>query len=173
LIGLRSAVVVAGHRRHPNWRLALTVLDSVLPGSTGFDPDDLEGLQQGTWLPFDADGLDEEVAARLWRLVDRPGDELLIVVTDACYGAGVGPFFVTGGMLDGLISGHAELFGDVFFSGDFVILAPGTGRVIVGHHEGLVGSVDGTPAPLIPKGQVSAGTAPNTSGPGRDEAGLR
>ncbi|WP_030851155.1 hypothetical protein [Streptomyces sp. NRRL F-4474] len=39
--------------RHVNWDFAVQVLDAVLPGSTGYNPDKMTGIPLDDWKPFD------------------------------------------------------------------------------------------------------------------------
>lgn len=134
-------------RRHPNWTLALSLLSRVCPGSTGFDPDDIDGLGPGSWTPIDpCASTDVEIAQFLRAAFGPVESDFVVVVTFASYQREVGPFFVDASGLDELIARHADLFDDPFFSGDVTIMDAENGVVRVIHHDGLVAELAGHPA---------------------------
>lgn len=132
-------------RSHPNWLLALDILCEVLPGSSGFDPGDLPGLQPSSWQRIDLDGPDDVIAERLWTIVDRPASTLYLVVTFASYLRAAGPFLVLAADLDDLIHDHAAVFDDLAFSTDFLLVALDTGIALVVTHDGGVATLRGKP----------------------------
>ena len=51
----------------------------------------------------------------------------MVVITDASYVTGCGPFLVPGEGGDTLVAEHADRLQDVFFSEDVTMIAPATG----------------------------------------------
>lgn len=140
-------------KQHPEWPAAEALLALVLPGSTGFDPDEIAGLSVDGWEPFDIeerdpDAVEADLAARC--LAVLAGD--LIVVTDTSYRDDVGPHTVPAGELGGFLAGFAERFGEVPVGGDVVVLGPAAGAAVVVHHNGLIATVRGRSA-APPRGQ--------------------
>ena len=130
--------------RHPNWDLAETVLFQILPGSTGFDPEQIAGLAPESWRPFDIDDREPaEVASDLLGYCERVVAGLLIVVTFESYRALAGPFFVASERLGDFVSHYENAFNDVFVAGDVIIASPATNVVVVVHHSGLIATLIG------------------------------
>ena len=126
--------------RHPNWAEAFRALRTVLPAATGFSPDDLPAQPPDRWKPLRLDDrTDSEIVTALWSTVPKPATGVLVVVPFTSFSEGLGPFFVQASDLDAFIDGHAEATGDVFFSGDVVIVDETGHAVIVIHHEEIVG----------------------------------
>jgi hypothetical protein len=133
-----STAVAAG------WGPFGSVIALVLPGSTGYLPDQIVGLRPECWEPFDlAAGDDEALGADL---IGRFGHLLgsrLTVITDASWRPAVGPLTTTAEHLLSVIEGHVDRFGEAFFGGDVVIVSSDTGIVLVVHHNGLIQAVRG------------------------------
>jgi hypothetical protein len=140
--------------RHPNWDLAETVLFRILPGSTGFDPEQIAGLAPERWRPFDIDDREPtEVASDLLRTCQSVVAGVLIVVTFESYRSLAGPFFVSSERLGDFVSDYQNAFNDVFVAGDVVIASPATSTVVVVHHSGLIATLFGPEsAPRSPSG---------------------
>ncbi len=133
-------------RSHPNWDIALRLLKSVRPGSTGYDPDDVAGIVPADWAVFQTEGPDVTVGEELLGRVASQLSGVVVVVTFASYLRLAGPFFVASSQLFSLISEHAEAFDDPFFSGDVTMVAPKTGTVVLVHHDGLLAVLSGEPS---------------------------
>lgn len=129
---------------HPNWSLAIRLLARVLPGSKGYDPDEIAGLGPTSWEPFDLDDREPSaVEAELQRYCLGLLSGVLVVVTAASYSKPAGPFFLAATDLSDFIADHVALFDDVFVSNDVVIVAPAGGTVVVVHHSGYIASLRG------------------------------
>lgn len=134
-----------GLPRHPNWRQAESVLSRVIPGATGFDPEQIPGLHPGIWQAFDIDDRDpSDVSRELLGYCEQAVAGLLVIVTFDSYRAGAGPFFVLKETLPEFASSYSEVFDDVLVGGDVVIVSPSAGRVVVVHHSGLIATLSGT-----------------------------
>jgi hypothetical protein len=148
--------VVDKLRFHPNWNVAHRLLSSVRPGSTGFELDKVAGVIPGDWEAFPTKGRPD--AAIGHDLLVRIGERLsgvVIVVTPASYLQHAGPFFVDAANIRMLIAEHAELFRGPFFGGDVIIVAPGSGTVVLVHRNGLLAVLDSAPVPTgAGKGQL-------------------
>jgi hypothetical protein len=132
------------------WREALDSLRAVLPGSTGYLLDQIEGIPSDAWRRFALDADDESLGARL---VDQVGTALgndLFVVTDASWRPDIGPFVLPSWHLKGLVRDHVARTGESFFNGDLVILSPDDGALVALHHAGLMALTHGTPSPRPP-----------------------
>ncbi|HET7488040.1 MAG TPA: hypothetical protein VFJ85_08930 [Acidimicrobiales bacterium] len=122
--------------RHPNWALALSILDKFVPGSSGFDPDEIVGLTPESWTPIEpAEGSDAVIAEWLWSTFGPVEAGFVVAVTFASHVPEVGPFFLDSAGLRDLVKTHAERFDDPFFSGDAAILDVDNGRLLVVHHD--------------------------------------
>ena len=133
------------------WRDALDALGRVLPGSTGFLLDQIEGIPARGWRRFRIDDDDDVTLGE--RLVAEVGTALgndLFVVTDASWRPDLGPFVLPAWHLTGLIREHVEQTGEPFFNGDLVILSPEEGSLVALHRAGLMAVARGTPAPRPP-----------------------
>lgn len=145
MAGLESA------RRHPNWHLAELVLSRVIPGATGFDPEQIPGLGPGVWTDFDVDDRDPSQVAN--DLVDycRPiVAGVILVVTFDSYRKDVGPFFISAEKFPEFASSYPEVFDDVLVGGDVVVVSPMTGSVVVVHHSGLITTLSGVAYDRLP-----------------------
>lgn len=118
-----------------NWEEAFRILRATCPESVGFRPDDIPCLSTATVVDLPTSGRsDLEIAHELWAKLQRPSTGALVVVTDASFIEGVGPFFVQAGSLAHLIEGHADRVGDAFFAGDVVIVHEEAKAILVVHH---------------------------------------
>lgn len=129
------------------WREALDDLGRVMPGSAGFQLDQIEGIAAGAWRRFPLD--DEDVPSGE-RLVAEVGTTLgtdLVVVTDASWRPDVGPFVLPSWHLSGLVRDHLAITGEPFFGGDLVILSPDEGTLVALLRAGLMAVAQGTPSP--------------------------
>lgn len=136
-------------RRHPNWRLAEAVLSEVLPGSTGFGPDEISGLFQNSWAPFEVDDRDPvEVSREFLSHCELLLAGVMVVVAFASYEHDTGPFFINSADFLEFWESYAETYGEYPFMGDLVIVSPATGRVLVVHHDGLIAELEGSPCVL-------------------------
>jgi hypothetical protein len=132
------------------WREALEVLSAVLPGSTGFLLDQIEGIPAEAWRRFRVDEDDVTLGERLVAEVGTALGNDLIVVTDASWRPDVGPFITPSWHLAGLIRDHQERTGEPFFNGDLVILSPDDGALVALHRAGLMAVTHGRPSPRPP-----------------------
>lgn len=131
---------------HLNWRTAVYLLSEVLPGSTGFEPDEINGLSPDVWTSFEVDDRDPlETTEELWGYCESLSKGMLIVVPFASYRPDVGPFFVHSHLLTEFWSSYIETFDDYPFSGDLIIVGLSSGRVLVVHHSGLIALLEGRP----------------------------
>lgn len=141
-------------RRHPNWTLATAVLSRVIPGATGFTPDQIPGLSADRWRSFPIDDHDpDEVTAAFLEYCRPRLTGLLIIVTDGSFSAGAGPFFVADEQLDEFAAIYPDLIGEPLVAGDTVVVSPTTGRVIVVQHDGWIDTLQG----IVPSGGVHPG----------------
>ncbi|HEU5027996.1 MAG TPA: hypothetical protein VFV01_23945 [Spirillospora sp.] len=141
-------------RRHPNWTLATAVLSRVIPGTTGFSPDQIPGLSVNRWRSFPIDDRDpDEVTAAFLEYCRPHVTGLLIIVTDGSSSTGAGPFFVADEHLDEFAATYPDLIGEPLVAGDTVVVSPTTGRVIVVQHDGRIDMLQGT----VPSGGVRPG----------------
>jgi hypothetical protein len=130
---------------HPNWKTARFALAHLLPGSTGFDPDDISGLAPESWKSFDVEGRNPAAAAEALALHCQPvAVGLLIVVTIESYRQNVGPFFVWSDYFGDFVRSYPSTFDDALVGGDIVVLSPATGYVVVVHHNGLIATLKGS-----------------------------
>ena len=132
------------------WRDALEVLQRVLPGSSGFLLDQLEGIPANAWRRFPRDDDDIALGERLVGQVGTALGDDLFVVTDASWRPDVGPFSIPSWHLSGLIREHAARTGEPFFNGDVVILSPDDGALVALHRAGLMAVAHGVPSPRPP-----------------------
>jgi hypothetical protein len=133
------------------WREALDLLRRVMPGSTGYVLDQIEGIPSDAWRRFRMDGDDITLGKRLVAQVGTALGNDLFVVTDASWRPDVGPFVLPSWHLSGLIREHATLTGEPFFNGDLVILSPDDGALVALHRAGLMAVAHGTAAPRPPQ----------------------
>jgi hypothetical protein len=132
------------------WREALDALSAVLPGSSGFLPDQIVGIPPEAWRRFRIDEDDVAVGERLVAEVGTALGNDLFVVTDASWRPDVGPYITPSWHLSGLIRDHQERTGEPFFNGDLVILSPDDGALVALHRAGLMAVVHGRPSPRAP-----------------------
>jgi hypothetical protein len=132
------------------WREALESLRSVMPGSSGFLLDQIEGIPTDAWTRFRLDDDDVTLGERLVAEVGTQLGNDLFVVTDACWRPDVGPFVLPAWHLSGLVREHAELAGEPFFAADVVILSPDEGVVVALHQAGLMAVAHGVRSPRPP-----------------------
>jgi hypothetical protein len=133
------------------WREALDSLRSVLPGSTGFLLDQIEGIPPSAWSRFPLAADDVTVGERLMEKVGTKLGNDLFVVTDASWRPDVGPFALPAWHLTGLMRQHVQLTGEPFFSADVVILSPNDGVLVALHRVGLMALAHGVPSPRPPR----------------------
>jgi len=124
----------------PDWKSAEDLARLVNPLASGLDLKSLLAGVRVSWSRIELDRADEVVADELWAMVRRPSDGLVVVVSDASWRT-AGPIVVTADHLPDLISQHAQMYGEPCFGGDVVIVALEPPRLIVVHHDGLVGEV--------------------------------
>ncbi|MEU6746787.1 hypothetical protein ABZ914_11260 [Spirillospora sp. NPDC046719] len=135
-------------RRHPNWTLATAVLSRVIPGATGFAPDQIPGLSVNRWRSFPIDDRDpDEVTAAFLEYCRRRVSGFLIIITDGSFSTGAGPFFVADEHLDEFAATYPDLIGEPLIAGDTVVVSPATGRVIVVQHDGWIDMLQGIEQP--------------------------
>jgi hypothetical protein len=137
------------------WRAALEALQDVLPGSSGFLLDQIDGIPAQAWKRFRLDGDDAELGNQLVAEVGTALGDDLFVVTDASWRPDVGPFVSPSWHLAALIRDHLERTGEPFFNGDVVILSPEEGSVIALHRAGLMAVVHGQSSPRPPMWPVA------------------
>lgn len=131
-------------RCHPNWRLAESVLSQVIPGATGFDPDQIPGLSPEAWNEFDLEDREPaQVTRALLEYCQPVVAGVLIVVTFDSFRNNVGPFFVSVDHFPEFALSYPDVFDDVLVGGDVVIVSPSTGHVVVVHHNGLIATLSG------------------------------
>jgi hypothetical protein len=133
---------------HPNWDIAISLLSSVLPGSTGYAPDAIAGHTPDDWQPFDLEDRDMDEVEN--DLLDRCSEMtgLLIVVNDtsfASYTFKRGPYFVEADKLREFAKDFGERVGSYLMDGHVIIVSPVTGIVVMVQDDGLVATVRGRP----------------------------
>lgn len=135
--------------RHPNWLTATLIAQQILPGSTGVELDSLAGLGPESWEEFHFEEFAPEEASRLMLERFTPFlSGLLVLISDASYRDGVGPFLVHTNSLSAFLDRYPSLYDEPFVSTDVVILCPRTGYVGAVHHNGLIALVKGAAASL-------------------------
>ena len=83
---------------------------------------------------------DEELFKRLNALQEITGE--IYVIVDTCYKNGFGPFFLQAEKLEGLLRHHREIFKQIFFCIDVIIISFSEKKVWMFHHSGYVGLFD-------------------------------
>jgi hypothetical protein len=131
-------------RHHPNWALATTLLTRVVPGATGFTPDQVPGLSVDRWERFQIDDRDpDDVTAAFLEYCLARVTGPLIIVTDGSFATGAGPFFVADEHLVEFATTYREVIGEPLVAGDTIVVSPSTGRVIVVQHDGWIDTLQG------------------------------
>ena len=102
--------------------------DFYLPGTVMHEVPDFENLT------------DEELFKHLKALQPITGE--IYVVVDICYKNGFGPFLLEAERLEGLIEHHYEMFKQMFFDTDAIIISFLQKKVWMFHHSGFVGLFD-------------------------------
>ena len=141
-----QAMMLAGP--HPNWDIAVSLLASVLPGSTDYAPDKITGHTRDDWQPFDVEDrdMDEVEDDLLDRCSEMTGP--LIVVNDTSYASYTfkrGPYFVEASKLREFAKTFGDRVGSYFMDGHVIIVSPVTGIVVMVMDDGLIATVRGRP----------------------------
>ncbi|QKG25364.1 hypothetical protein ACTIVE_7015 [Actinomadura verrucosospora] len=137
-------------RRHPSWALATAVLNRVIPGATGFSPDQIPGLSVDRWQSFPIDDRDPDEVTTAFLDYCRPRvTGLLITVTDGSFSTGAGPFFLADGHLDEFAAAYPDMIGEPLVASDTIVVSPVTGRVIVVQHDGWIDMLQGIEQPRV------------------------
>jgi len=135
----RSWVEMRSHYTHPNWWLAVKLVEALVPGLPGIDClDDLAQLGPFELSPLETDARSDDEIWREFRpqIADRLQGQL-IIVTFASFGASLnGPLYIDAGDLDRLVDEHARVLHDPFFSVDVSIWSPASRAVVMVHHDG-------------------------------------
>ncbi|KAB2379288.1 hypothetical protein [Actinomadura montaniterrae] len=140
--------------------MATAVLSRVIPGSTGFTPDQIPGLSVNRWRNFPIDDRDPDEVTTAFLEYCRPRvTGLLIIVTEGSFSTGAGPFFVADEYLDEFAATYPDLIGEPLVAGDTVVVSTATGRVIVVQHDGWIDMLRG----IVPFGGVHPGNPQRNS----------
>lgn len=91
-------------------------------------------------VPHFEDLTDEELFKCLNALQKITGE--IYVIVDTCYKNGFGPFFLEAEKLEGLIRHHHEIFKEMFFDTNAIIISFLEKKVWMFHHSGFVGLFD-------------------------------
>ncbi|WP_222266910.1 hypothetical protein [Modestobacter marinus] len=121
----------------------------VLPGSHGYDLEEVIGLEPAVWATFPIDDLEPaSVDAALLEHCATLVAGLLVIVTEQSYRASAGPFFTTAESLEDFVTQYTDHYDDVFVGADLVIVCPSRGTVVAVHHNGLIATLIGNSLPL-------------------------
>ncbi|MEW2354829.1 hypothetical protein [Spirillospora sp. NPDC029432] len=135
---------------HPNWALATAVLGRVVPGATGFSPDQIPGLAVERWRRFQIDDRDpDDVTIEFVEYCLARVDGLLIVVTSGSFAERAGPFFVACERFVEFATAYPDVVGEPLVNGDTIVVSPLTGRVIVVQHDGWIDTLQGVARPQL------------------------
>jgi hypothetical protein len=131
---------------HPNWDIAISLLSSVLPGSTGYSPAKITGHTPADWQPFDVENrdMDEVEDDLLDHCSEMTGP--LIVVNDTSFAAYTfkrGPYFVEADKLREFAKTFGERIGSYLMDGHVFVVSPATGIVVMVMDDGLIATVRG------------------------------
>jgi len=115
-------------------------MSSVLGFALGaLTPDEITaGLPNFAWASLpNWETLSDLDIAKQTGLLRGPMTGELLIVTEASFGAGCGAFLLDGPNLGAFVVGHLSRYGECFFNGDVIILAPQGKEIWLFHHEGV------------------------------------
>jgi hypothetical protein len=141
----RRRVVMKPARRHVNWDFAERVLAEVLPGSTAYDHDKIQGIPPLDWQPFDIEYRDmtEVEDDFLMRCSELSGP--LVVVNDTSFDPDQGPYFTDASELTNFVRNFGDRVRDYFMIPSLFVISPTTGRVLIVQDDGYFVEVQGRP----------------------------
>ncbi|REF00624.1 hypothetical protein [Thermomonospora umbrina] len=122
------------------------MLARIVPGATGFSPDQIPGLAMDRWQSFPIDDRNpSDVTIEFVEYCLSRVNGLLIIITSASLATGAGPFFIDGDQFTDFAMTYHDLIGEPLIDGDTTVVSPSTGRVIVVHHDGWIDTLQGHP----------------------------